>query len=167
VGLRSGVAASPLLRQPTPTLQARSPSRSPTSASEPTAAVPEAVSSATAAVSSKQTLGTKSVSASEQPGSSPSYPSNQPEQPSSPSTSKRPHMLLLWRTKPLGEELSKESSSTVASSQYPNKTRSTTASTRRSWSGLQPWKGEPPGGRSNLGCSGRGSRYVSSQIPSS
>jgi hypothetical protein len=94
-----------------------------------------------------------------------------PQQPTrttkQPHTSRRLHMLLLWRTKPLGEELSKGSSSAVASSQYPNKTRSTTASTRRSWSGLQPWKGEPPGGRSNIGCSGRGSRYVSSQIPSS
>jgi hypothetical protein len=60
-------------------------------------------------------------------------------------------MLLLWRTKPLGEELSKESSSAAASSQCPNKTRSTTASTRSPWSGLQPWKGEPPRGRGNPG----------------
>jgi hypothetical protein len=64
-------------------------------------------------------------------------------------------MLLLWRTKPLGEELSKESSSAVAISQYPSKTRSATASTRSPWLGLQPWKGEPPGGRSNPGCLGR------------
>jgi hypothetical protein len=73
-------------------------------------------------------------------------------------------MLLLWRTKSLGEELSKESSSAVASSQYPSKTRSTTTSTRRPWLGLQPWKGESPGGQSNPGCSGRGSRNVYSRI---
>jgi hypothetical protein len=36
-------------------------------------------------------------------------------------------MLLLWRAEPLGEELSKESSSAAASSQCPSKTRSTTA----------------------------------------
>jgi hypothetical protein len=50
-------------------------------------------------------------------------------------------MLLLWRTKPLGEELSKESSLALASSQCPSKTRSTTTSTRWPWLGLQPWKG--------------------------
>jgi hypothetical protein len=91
-------------------------------------------------------------------------PSNQLEWPSSPNASRRLCMLLLWRTKSLGEELSKESSSAAASSQCPSKTRSATASTRSLWSGLQPWKGEPPRGRSNLGCSGHGSRYVSSRI---
>jgi hypothetical protein len=98
---------------------------------------------------------------SEQPDSSSSCPSNQPEWPSSPSTSRRSCMLLLWRAKPLGEELSQESSPTAASSPCPSKTRSTRASTRSSWSGLQLWKGEPPGGQSNPGCSGHGSRYVS------
>jgi hypothetical protein len=107
-------------------------------------AVPEAVSSAP--VPSKQPAGRKSVSASEQPGTLPFCPSNQLEQPSSPSASRRPHMLLLWRTKPLGDALSKEGNSVAASSQYPSKTRSTTVSTRRLWSCLQPWKGEPPGG---------------------
>jgi hypothetical protein len=76
-------------------------------------------------------------------------------------------MLLLWGTKPLGEALAKEGNSAVASSQPFSKTRSTTTSTRRPWSGLQPWKGEPPRSRSNPGCSGHGSEYVSSRIPSS
>jgi hypothetical protein len=49
-------------------------------------------------------------------------------------------VLLLWRTKPLGEELSKESSPAFANSQSPSKARSTTASTRRLWSGLQRGK---------------------------
>jgi hypothetical protein len=43
-------------------------------------------------------------------------------------------MLLRWRTKSLGEELSQESSSAAASSQCPSKTRSATASTRSPWS---------------------------------
>jgi hypothetical protein len=105
-----------------------------------------------------------SVPASEQPGNSPSCPNTQPEWPSSPRASRRSFMLLLWRTKPLGEELSKESSSVSANSQCPSKTRSAITSTRSPWLGLQPWKGEPPRGQSNLGCSGRGSRYVSSRI---
>jgi hypothetical protein len=111
------------------------------------APVPDAVSSTAAAVvPSEHSAGRKPVPASEQPGSSSSYPSNQPEWPSSPSISRRSCMLLLWRTKSVGEELSQESSSAAASSQCPNKTRSTTTSTRSLWSGLQPWKGEPPGG---------------------
>jgi hypothetical protein len=123
----------------------------------------EAVSSAAATtVPSEHSAGRKSVPASEQPGSPSSCPSNQPEWPSSPNTSRRSCMLLLWRTKSLGEELSKESSPATTSSQCPSKTRSTTTSTRSLWSGLQPWKGESPGGRSNPGCSGCGSRYVSS-----
>jgi hypothetical protein len=128
------------------------------------APVPEVVSSAAAAVPSEHSAGRKSVPASEQPVCSPSYPSNQPHWPSNPNTSRRSCMLLLWRTKSLGEEFPQESSSAAASSQCPSKTRSTTTSTRSPWSGLQPWKGEPPGGQSNLGCSGRGSRYVSSRI---
>jgi hypothetical protein len=52
-------------------------------------------------------------------------------------------MLLLWRPKSLGEELSKESSSAVTSSQYTSKTRSATTGTRRPWSGLLKvaWRG--------------------------
>jgi hypothetical protein len=69
-------------------------------------------------------------------------------------------MFLLWRTKPLGEELSQESSSAAASTQCPSKTRSTTTCPRSPWLGLQPWKGESPRGRSNPGCLGHGSRYV-------
>jgi hypothetical protein len=78
----------------------------------------QAVSSAASitAVPSEHSAGRKSVPASEQPGSSSSCPNNQPEWPSSPS------------------------------SQCPSKTRSTPTSTRSPWSGLQPWKGEPPRG---------------------
>jgi hypothetical protein len=65
-------------------------------------------------------------------------PSNQPEQSSSSSASRRPRLLLLWGTKPLDEALSKEGNSVAAGSQYPSKTRSTTASTRKLWSSLQP-----------------------------
>jgi hypothetical protein len=72
-------------------------------------------------------------------------------------------MLLLWGTKPLGEALPKEDNSAVANSQHFSKTRSTIASAKRPWPGLQPWKGEPPGGRSNPGCSGRDGRYFSSR----
>jgi hypothetical protein len=94
-----------------------------------------------------------------------------PQQPtrttSSSSARRRPHMFPLWGTRPLGGSLPKEGHSVVASFQHLSKTRSTTTSTRRPWSGLQLWKGEPFKGRSNLGCSGRGSRYVSSRILSS
>jgi hypothetical protein len=52
-------------------------------------------------------------------------------------------MFPLWGTWPLGDSLPEESSSAAASFQHLSKTRSTTASTSRPWSGLQPWKGEP------------------------
>jgi hypothetical protein len=73
-------------------------------------------------------------------------------------------MFPLWGTRSLDESLPEESSSAVASFQHLSKTRSTTTSTRRSSPGLQSWKGEPLGGRSNLGCTGCGSRYVSNRI---
>jgi hypothetical protein len=66
-------------------------------------------------------------------------------------------MFLLWGTRSLGDSLPEESSSAAASLQHPSKTRSTIASMRRSWPGLQLWKGEPLGGCSNLGCTKCGS----------
>jgi hypothetical protein len=88
----------------------------------------------------------------------PNNQNNQAEQSSSSISSRRSCKLLLWGTKPLGEALSEEGNLAIANSQPFSKTRSTTTSTRRPWSGLQPWKGEPRGDRSNPGCSGRGSR---------
>jgi hypothetical protein len=55
-------------------------------------------------------------------------------------------MLPLWRARPLGDVMPKESSSAAVSFQHPSKTSTTAAGTRRSWLGLQPWKGEPLGG---------------------
>jgi hypothetical protein len=76
-------------------------------------------------------------------------------------------MLPLWGTRPLGKALPKEGHSVASSFQHLSKTRIATTSTRRPWSGLQPWKGEPLGGQINPECSGRGNRYVSNQILSS
>jgi hypothetical protein len=75
-------------------------------------------------------------------------------------------MLPFWRERSLGDAMPEESNPAAASFQHPSKTRSTIAGIRRLWPGLQPWKGEPLGGRGNLGCTRCGSRYVSSRIPS-
>jgi hypothetical protein len=147
-----------------------SPSMTPASALELAFAstiVPEEVPLAAVAVPLAQPTRRKSILEAEQSGTSPSYPSNQPKQPDSTSTRRRSRMFPLWRTRPLGVALPKESSPIAASFQHPAKTRSTTTSIRRSWLGLQPWKSEPLGGRSNPGCTRCGSRYVFSRIPSS
>jgi hypothetical protein len=94
-------------------------------------------------------------------------PSSQPEQSGSFSARRRSWMFPLWGIRSLGGSLPKEGYSVAASFQHFNKTRSSTTSTRRSWPGLQPWEGEPLGGRGNPGCTRCGSRYISSRILSS
>jgi hypothetical protein len=76
-------------------------------------------------------------------------------------------MLPLWRTRPLGDALSKEGSSAVARPQCPNEVEFALARSRQLRSdALQPWETEPFGGRSSPGNTRHDSRYVSSQIPS-
>jgi hypothetical protein len=83
----------------------------------------------------------------EQLGTSPSYPSNQSKQSDSPSARRRPMMFPLWRTRPLGVALPKESNSTTISYQHPSKTKCTPARSKQPWTAPRPvWKGEPPGG---------------------
>jgi hypothetical protein len=75
-------------------------------------------------------------------------------------------MLPLWRARSLGDAMPEESSPTAISFQHPSKIGSTTAGITRLWLGLQSWKGEPLRGRSDIGCTRCGSRYVFSRIPS-
>jgi hypothetical protein len=156
--------SSPLLRQPTSAVQARSPA--PGSAPESAeAAVPEAVSSTVAAVPSKQPTGRKLVLASEQPGTSPSCPSNQLEQPSSSSARRKSCMFPLWGTRPLGEPLPKESSSVAASSQCPYQAECNAIRRQQPWAASCPVReGEPPGGRHSPGDPRSGTRYVLSRV---
>jgi hypothetical protein len=44
-------------------------------------------------------------------------------------------MFPLWRARPLGDVMPKESSSAAVNFQHPSKARSTTAGIRRSWPG--------------------------------
>jgi hypothetical protein len=146
VDLKPGVAAILATQEPTLAVQARSLALAPTSVLAP-AVVSDAVPSATATeVPSEQPRRRKSVPASKQLGTSPSCPSNQSEQSGSASGRRRLWMLPLWGTKSLGRSLPKEGNSAADNFQHFSKTRSSTTSTRRSWPGLQPWKGEPPGG---------------------
>jgi hypothetical protein len=69
-------------------------------------------------------------------------------------------------TRPLGESLPKESSSAAASSQCPSQAECNAARRKQPWATLCPvWKGEPLGGRHNLGDSRSGTRYVFSRVP--
>jgi hypothetical protein len=145
VDLRPRAVAVPATQEPTSAVQARSPLPVPASASA-LAAISEAVpSAAAAAVPLEQPARRESVPAPEQPGTSPSCSSNQPEQSGSASARRRTWMFPLWGTRSLGRSLPKEGNVAAASFQHFSKTRSTTARTRRSWPGLQPWKGEPLG----------------------
>jgi hypothetical protein len=134
-----------LLRQPTSAIQARSPALAPALASVPAAAVLEVSSSAAATVPSEQPIRRESIPTSEQPGNPSSCPSNQPEQSSS--SRRKSCMFPLWRTRPLGESLPKESSSTAASSQCPGQTECNATRRQQPWAASCPvWKGEPLGG---------------------
>jgi hypothetical protein len=134
---------SSLLRQPTLAIQARSPA----SVSAPATSPETFPSIVAAAVPSEQLARRKSVAASEQPGTSPSHPSNQPEQSGSASARRRSQMFPLWGTRSMAGSFPKEGNLAAASFQHLSKRRTTTASIRRPWPGLQPWKGEPLGGR--------------------
>jgi hypothetical protein len=61
-------------------------------------------------------------------------------------------MFPLWRTRPLGESLPKESSSVAVSSQCPSQTECNVARRQQPWATSCPvWKGEPPRGRHSPG----------------
>jgi hypothetical protein len=74
-------------------------------------------------------------------------------------------MLPLWRARTLGDALSEEDDSTAVNPQCPSKIECTSAGSKQSWlDALQPWEAEPSRGRSSLGNTRHGSRYVLSRI---